>query len=720
MDAAAGGLAFVDMAAPVPCFKMVEHAHSDAEGIVLVVCAIKEEAVHILAACDNVRHVDATPLFPWRYALGTVTGADSVRVRLKIVVCDIGIANAAAATTAVLATSADHISFVVNCGCCGSHLDQCLPGDVVIGTHTTFLDARKILDDATIAQKGFRLTLQSEHLLSLPCDPELVEMTKHLDMQGRLPAWPVSTGSTARPPTIHCGVVGSSDTWTKHVSTIRSMAARNQTACEDMEAAAVALVCAKWRVPFICVKDVFNNELLENAMPPQETPATSFGHLVGEVGRRSALCVLALIQKWAYQHCTPAPVVVETSPSSFVGLEMIELEDRHALLQNTEEAVGQFSQDFSRRMKLLTWCYESSVGAWPLGATLGLGITIFGTSLTSLGMYSISELAYKYDESGLVNEYLSYYILASILFIGTHSAVFLHGLSTGILKWQHRCCQKRSASMNCACCEQGRHCACFCRGLEKCAQRGCQVLWALLGTALLFVIYIVGLVLMVASTVTSALSWGLHNSCRIFSGVIDSYIVAVKHYIALAKASLARGDSTMAEVLQQYQDWQNIQTQFSNSGVATLATVVPVHTQSTIDAPKPIVFGRRLSGVPPGRMLFDPEHEIKNGRSIISTLNETIFQSEAQIIYYEEQVGVVEGYCVDFGALYTAFLYILVAAFCLLISELIMFAVHTKYFSSWKYEVLLMEQEEAAERKMSLVLKSRPDTPSGQGEKVLD
>ena len=280
--------------------------------------------------------------------------------------------------------------------------------------------------------------------------------------------------------------------------------------------------------------------------------------------------------------------------------------------------------------------------------------------------------------------------------------------------------QKRSASMNCACCEQGRHCACFCRGLEKCAQRGCQVLWALLGTALLFVIYIVGLVLMVASTVTSALSWGLHNSCRIFSGVIDSYIVAVKHYIALAKASLARGDSTMAEVLQQYQDWQNIQTQFSNSGVATLATVVPVHTQSTIDAPKPIVFGRRLSGVPPGRMLFDPEHEIKNGRSIISTLNETIFQSEAQIIYYEEQVGVVEGYCVDFGALYTAFLYILVAAFCLLISELIMFAVHTKYFSSWKYEVLLMEQEEAAERKMSLVLKSRPDTPSGQGEKVLD
>ena len=78
MDAAAGGLAFVDMAAPVPCFKMVEHAHSDAEGIVLVVCAIKEEAVHILAACDNVRHVDATPLFPWRYALGTVTGADSV------------------------------------------------------------------------------------------------------------------------------------------------------------------------------------------------------------------------------------------------------------------------------------------------------------------------------------------------------------------------------------------------------------------------------------------------------------------------------------------------------------------------------------------------------------------------------------------------------------------------------------------------------------------
>ena len=119
-------------------------------------------------------------------------------------------------------------------------------------------------------------------------------------------------------------------------------------------------------------------------------------------------------------------------------------------------------------------------------------------------------------------------------------------------------------------------------------------------------------------------------------------------------------------------------------------------------------------------MLFDPEHEIKNGRSIISTLNETIFQSEAQLVYYEEQLEVVEGYCIDFGALYTAFLYILIAAFCLLISELIMFAVHTKYFSSWKYEVLLMEQEEAAERKMSFALKSKPGALTGQGKSGLD
>ena len=51
-------------------------------------------------------------------------------------------------------------------------------------------------------------------------------------------------------------------------------------------------------------------------------------------------------------------------------------------------------------------------------------------------------------------------------------------------------------------------------------------------------------------------------------------------------------------------------------------------------------------------------------------------------------------YCLDFASLYTAFYYILIASLFLLASELIVFAVHTKYFSAWNYEVQLMEMEQ--------------------------
>ena len=63
-------------------------------------------------------------------------------------------------------------------------------------------------------------------------------------------------------------------------------------------------------------------------------------------------------------------------------------------------------------------------------------------------------------------------------------------------------------------------------------------------------------------------------------------------------------------------------------------------------------------------------------------------------MYYEEQYTIVEQYCFDFASLYTAFYYILIASLFLLASELIIFAVHTKYFSAWNYEVQLMNMEQ--------------------------
>ena len=88
---------------------------------------------------------------------------------------------------------------------------------------------------------------------------------------------------------------------------------------------------------------------------------------------------------------------------------------------------------------------------------------------------------------------------------------------------------------------------------------------------------------------------------------------------------------------------------------------------------------------------FDPIQQIADGRSIISILNESIFQTESQIQYYGEQLSTAEAVCYDYSGLYDYLYLITLGAGLLLISQFIMFAVHYKYFSVWNYEVKLIK-----------------------------
>lgn len=78
---------------------------------------------------------------------------------------------------------------------------------------------------------------------------------------------------------------------------------------------------------------------------------------------------------------------------------------------------------------------------------------------------------------------------------------------------------------------------------------------------------------------------------------------------------------------------------------------------------------------------------------MVQVLNASIYDTESQLKYYDEQSKIVIVYCKDVGSLYNAFFFILVASLVILLSELLMFAVHTKYFSAWNYEMELMDQE---------------------------
>ena len=400
-------------------------------------------------------------------------------------------------------------------------------------------------------------------------------------------------------------------------------------------------------------------------------------------------------------------------PEHWTTIDLTHLKFHKPNMSDLADDFHELEAHMQRTFRAASWCFDSSLGNFPIGGLIGLGITITSCMFTSAAMVQISRTAGKYDESGIVTRYIGYYVFSSILFISVHGAVFLHGLSTGILETQRECCGAKMGEggpgCRCCCCQRSSPCACCCKYLEKFAQRSCQFIWAIVGTVLLIAIYIIGLALLLVSTATTGLSYAMSYSCIVFSEVVAKYMLTVKDYIVIARSALGKTDATMREVLQKYQQWNNIQNQFSDSGVGQIAKAGGVGESSFISTDSE---NSKFSGIPKkhrmlmsprGRLLFDPEEEIRAGRSIISALNETIFQSEAQLVYYEQQYKIVEEYCFDFAALYNAFFYVLIAALCLLMSELIVFAVHTKYFSAWNYEVLLMQQASESKKKMALL-----------------
>lgn len=96
-----------------------------AEPSVLVVCAMEEEAVHLRRRLvDPVE--ETMPSAAWRLTRGAVGG-----VGVRLLICNIGEANAAAGTAAMLSSSGWRPRAVINYGCSGAHAAHIREGDVV-------------------------------------------------------------------------------------------------------------------------------------------------------------------------------------------------------------------------------------------------------------------------------------------------------------------------------------------------------------------------------------------------------------------------------------------------------------------------------------------------------------------------------------------------------------------------------------------------------------
>lgn len=248
---------------------------------IVVFCAMNSEAIHLR---DRLEDPVEEPFARWRRTRGRIGGRG-----VDIVDCDIGLINAAAATSALCAL--DRPAAILNYGCAGAHRDDIGLGDVVIASEVVHFSSQLVLPDGTKHYWGFNYLADGQRIRAerIPADPTLLHVASVAAQTVSLPSWP-GIDST---PEVHIGTVGSADVWTQHGESIRALHTLHGSLCEEMEAAAIAQVAAVYGVPFLAVKDISNNEL--HAFTDLLSEGGSvLAHVESEVGRRAALVVEAI------------------------------------------------------------------------------------------------------------------------------------------------------------------------------------------------------------------------------------------------------------------------------------------------------------------------------------------------------------------------------------------------------------------------------------------
>jgi nucleoside phosphorylase len=213
--------------------------------------------------------------------------------------CGMGMVNAAAGTEHLLA--AHRPRAILNFGCSGAHTRDILPGDVVIGEATVHHAAVHVLASGEELFVGSSYDVGGETMAAseLPADLTLLAHAREAATGWAPEPWPRDLGWPAavpyRDPAVHAGVVASADVWTQAHARLDLLHERHRSLCEDMEAAAIAQVCARHSVPFLSIKDISNNEY--HAASDLEGGFTDFPTV--EVGKRAAALTLRVLERLA-------------------------------------------------------------------------------------------------------------------------------------------------------------------------------------------------------------------------------------------------------------------------------------------------------------------------------------------------------------------------------------------------------------------------------------
>jgi adenosylhomocysteine nucleosidase len=255
---------------------------------IALVCAMESELSHALKQLDGSTRL---PLGPWCAVSGSLAGQPIVALTTGI-----GLVNAAAATALLL--SRVNPRAVLNYGCAGAHHEKIFPGDVVIGSEIVAYGSLITLPDGGEQYAGFRYSLNGQTTLTdlLRADRDLLTRARDAAGGWEPAAWPV-TGKSTRAPMVHTGVIGSADCWTQDPHRIGVLHDRHRSLCEEMEAAAVAQVCAMYEVPMLAIKDISNNEL--HSVTGHGASGPTLAEVSCELGARSFALVERIIASFA-------------------------------------------------------------------------------------------------------------------------------------------------------------------------------------------------------------------------------------------------------------------------------------------------------------------------------------------------------------------------------------------------------------------------------------
>jgi hypothetical protein len=338
----------------------------------------------------------------------------------------------------------------------------------------------------------------------------------------------------------------------------------------------------------------------------------------------------------------------------------------------------------------LSWFYDVSIDNLPGGSILGMILTIISSFFISTGLVNCSGIITKYVPEAEISNFEYFYTMSMAFFIVLHMCVLFHGLSITSLETSRECGAKE---IGCYCCcknKKTRMGKC-CRIFQSCSQKSTQIVWGVVGTVLMFLFYGFSIGIFVTSTMTVGTSYYTKQSCDAFSRMIDQAKNQSVYYIAEAKQHVNSADNVALMILSQYNGIVNMKERYLDSGMGQVDT-----TKDTITNPGSGMFQEKMfMSKKMGRILtdgdFNPLQKISEGRSVLSTLNSSIYESEKQVEYYSVLLDYAEEVCYDYGSLYNEFYTIAIGAGLLLLSHFIMFGAHYKYFSVWNYEARLVK-----------------------------